>query len=189
MSSARGRFWAACLLALLVPAVLLALLLRQQHQLGTLRAATARYEPREQVAGGNQPPAPRMTPASEQLDPQALEAAADYAGQHGSLALIVSRHGYIVFERYWAGTSFDTPVDGQSLTPLLAALATGVAVSHRLIGWPDEPVGAFISEWAGDARGAITVRNLLQMTSGLAAPAHFSSAGASRAYPGRAAGA
>ena len=124
--------------------------------------------PRERVAGGNEPPAPRVAPETEQLDPKALEVAASYAGEHGSLALIVSRHDHIVFERYWRGTGFDTPADAQSFTRLLAALAAGAAVSHRLIAWPDEPVGAFIGEWSHDARGAITVRNLMQMSSGLA---------------------
>src|SRR6516225_3208947 len=124
--------------------------------------------PRERVAGGNEPPAPRVAPETEQLDSKALEAAASYAGEHGSLALIVSRRDHIVFERYWRGTGFDTPADAQSFTRLLAALAAGAAVSHRLIAWPDEPVGAFISEWSHDARGEITVRNLMQMSSGLA---------------------
>ena len=124
--------------------------------------------PRELVAGGNMPPAPRVAPETELLDPKALEAAARYAGEHRSLALIVSRHDHIVFERYWHGTGFDTPADAQSFTRLLAALAAGAAFSHRLIAWPDEPVGAFISEWSHDARGEITVRNLMQMSSGLA---------------------
>ena len=124
--------------------------------------------PRERVAGGNEPPAPRVAPEAEQLDSKALEAAASYAGEHGSLALIVSRHDHMVFERYWRGTGFDTPTDAQAFTRLLTALAAGAAVSHRLIAWPDEPVGAFISEWSHDARGEITVRNLMQMSSGLA---------------------
>jgi CubicO group peptidase (beta-lactamase class C family) len=124
--------------------------------------------PRELVAGDSMPPAPRVAPETEQLDAAALEAAARYAGEHGSLALIVSRHDHIVFERYWKGTGFDTPSDAQSFTRLLAALAAGAAVSQRLIAWPDEPVGAFIAEWSHDARGEITVRNLMQMSSGLA---------------------
>ena len=123
--------------------------------------------PRERVAGGNEPPAPRVAPELESLDPQALEEAAVYAGRHASQALIVSRHDHIVFERYWHGSGFDTLSDAQSFTPLLAALATGVAISHRRIGWPDEPIGALIAEWASDPRGAITVRNLLQSSSGL----------------------
>ncbi len=130
--------------------------------------ALAAYEPRELVSGGDQPPAPRVAPQLEQLESAGLAAAAAYAAAHGSRALIIARHDHIVFERYWQGSSFDTLVDAQSFTPLLAALAAGAAMSHRLIGWPDEPVGAFISEWAQDPRGAITVRNLMQMSSGLA---------------------
>lgn len=128
------------------------------------------YEPRERVAGGNQPPAPRVTPISESLDLKALEAAADYAGAHQSRALIVSRHGYIVFERYWQGTHFDTLIDSQSLARIIVALVTGSAVSERRIGWPDEPIGLILTEWRNDPRGAITVRNLLQLSSGLMPP-------------------
>src|ERR1700751_3204116 len=122
----------------------------------------------ERGAGGDSPPAPRVAPETEQLEPAALEAAARYAGAHRSLALIVSRHDHIVFERYWEGTGFDTPTDAQSFTGLLAALAAGAAFSHRLIGWAPGAVGAFVGEWSHDPRGEITVRNLLHMSSGLA---------------------
>jgi hypothetical protein len=129
------------------------------------------YEPAELVPGGNQPPAPRETPNSQSLDISALQAAADYAGSHQSRALIVSRHGYIVFERYWQGTSFDTPEEAGPLGRIVAALVAGSAISGRKIGWPDEPIGYLIPEWRNDPRGAITVRNLLQLSSGLAPPA------------------
>jgi CubicO group peptidase (beta-lactamase class C family) len=131
-------------------------------------AGSQQRPPRELLAGGNEPPAPRVAPELESLDRRALEAAAAYAGQHGSQALIVTRHDHIVYERYWQGTGFDTLADAQSFTPLLAALGAGVAISHRRIGWPDQPIGAFITEWRQDPRGAITVRDLLQSSSGLA---------------------
>src|SRR4029077_20528761 len=99
---------------------------------------------------------------------RALEEAARYAGAHGSRALLVSRHDHIVFERYWRGTGFDTLGEAQGFTPLLGVLATGVAISHRRIGWPDEPVGLLVKEWQADTRGAITVRNLMQQSSGFA---------------------
>ena len=139
-----------------------------KRYLGALEQRTAPlYLPRERVAGGHEPLAPRVAPGLEKLDARALEEAAGYAAAHGSLALIVSRHDHIVFERYWRGTDFNTVIDAQSFTPLLAALATGVAISHRRIGWPDEPTGILISEWRDDPRGAISVRNLLHMASGL----------------------
>ena len=132
------------------------------------RASLSLYQPRELVPGANQPPPPRVTPAAELLDARALIDAADYAAAHRSRAFIVSRHGYIVFERYWQGTSFDTVIESRGLGPVVAALATGSAISQRLIGWPDEPIGYFIPAWRNDPRGAITVRNLLQRSSGLA---------------------
>jgi CubicO group peptidase (beta-lactamase class C family) len=134
-------------------------------------AASSIYQPRELVPGGNEQPAPRVVPELESLDGNSLEMAAAYAGAHHSQALIVSRHDHIVFERYWQGTGFDTVTDAQSFTRVLAALAVGVAISHRLIGWPDEPLGTLLPRWRTDARGAITVRNLLQMSSGLTPPA------------------
>lgn len=134
---------------------------------GTSELPASSYSPREVIKGSNQPPAPRESPVAELLDPEALRAAADYAGAHDSLALIVTRHGYLVFERYWQGSSLDTVVNSQGLGRVLTALATGVAVSERKIGWPDEPVSYFIPEWARDPRGQITVRNLLQLSSGL----------------------
>jgi CubicO group peptidase (beta-lactamase class C family) len=133
-------------------------------------AAGSIYQPRELIPGGNEPPAPRVTPQLEALDPQALEMAATYAAAHDSRALIVSRHDHIVFERYWQGTGFDTLADAQSFTRVLTALAVGAAMSHRLIGWPDEPLATLLPQWRGDPRGTITVRNLLQMSSGLTPP-------------------
>lgn len=129
------------------------------------------YRPRERLAGDDQPPAPRVAPGLESLDSPGLEAAAAYAAAHGSQALIVARHDHIVFERYWQGSGFDTLTDAQGFTRVLAALATGSAISHRKIGWPDEPLGYIVRELRGDPRGAITLRNLMQASSGLEPPA------------------
>ena len=125
------------------------------------------YEPRELVEGDNRPPAPRVGPALEQLDVNALQAAADYAAKFDSDALIVTRHGHIVFERYWHGTHFDSLVDSQSFVRTLNAVLIGVAIDQRRIGWADEPIGYLISELNHDARGTLTVRSLLQDSSGL----------------------
>jgi CubicO group peptidase (beta-lactamase class C family) len=132
--------------------------------------AAAWYQPRELLRGGNEPPAPRVAPELESLDGRALDAAADYASGHRARALIISRHDHIVYERYWQGSSFDTVSDARGFTPVLAALAAGVAFSHRLIAWPDQPLKYFMPEWSSEPRGLITVRNLMQMASGLKPP-------------------
>jgi len=167
-----ARLLAASLVALLLLSA--ALFVSRSYWHGSLTALFGPSEKRlqELLPGANAPPAPRVASELEALDGRMLEGAARYAAEHGSLALIVSRHDHIVFERYWQGSGFDTVVDSQSFTPLLAALAAGVAVSHRRIGWPDEPIGAFLPEWSHEPRGAVTVRNLMQMSSGLAPAAH-----------------
>ena len=104
--------------------------------------APAWYEPRELVAGGNQPAAPRVSPASESLDPRSLEAAAALkpprrtrarSSSPGTATSCSSATG--------RAASFDTLADAQGFTRLLAALAAGAAISHRMIGWPDQPIG------------------------------------------------
>jgi len=137
---------------------------------GNSGPSSSLYQPRERIVGGNQPTAPRVNPQLESLDPRGLEAAASYAGERDSSALIVSRHEHIVFEKYWHGTGFDTLEDGQSFARVVAALAVGAALAERKIHWPDEPIGYFIPAWHDDPRGAITVSQLLKMSSGLRAP-------------------
>ena len=126
------------------------------------------YEPRERVEGGNTPPAPRVTPDLEMLNADSLVEASHYAADHGATAFIVTRHGHIVFERYWNGTDFDTLRDSHTMARTLGALLVGIAIGERKIGWPDEPILNFIPEWRNDPRGQITVRNLMQQSSGLA---------------------
>jgi CubicO group peptidase (beta-lactamase class C family) len=137
---------------------------------GSSGPSASLYEPRELVAGAHEPPAPRVAPELESLDMKALEVAAAYAEDKDSSALIVSRHEHIVFEKYWHGTGFDTVEDGQSLSRVVVALAAGAALSRRQIHWPEEPIGDFIAQWKDDPRGAITVTQLLKMSSGLRAP-------------------
>jgi len=136
---------------------------------GGARSA-ADYSVHAVVPGSNQPAAPREKPEEEQLNEGALEAAAEYAAAEKSRALIVTRHGYVVYEKYWQGSTFDTVVDSQGLGRVLGALATGAAIGDRKIAWPDEPLGYLMPEWKDDSRGAITVRNLLQLSSGLGTP-------------------
>src|SRR4051812_7472250 len=58
-----------------------------------------------------QPSQPRVPPGEAGIDPAALNAAAEFAGAHGTRALVVGRNGHIVFEKYWGDTTFDTPVE------------------------------------------------------------------------------
>ena len=103
--------------------------------------------------------APRISPAEAGIDPAALAAAAEFAGKHGTRALVVGRNGHIVFEKYWGDTNFDTAIE-TGFEPVLVGLAVGTAFSDRLMHSLDEPLANYIADLGEPQRG-YTLRELL----------------------------
>jgi CubicO group peptidase (beta-lactamase class C family) len=131
--------------------------------------AAALGAPREIVAGSDQPPMPRASPEEQNVDPTALQAAADYAASRAARALVVSRRGHLVYEKYWPRAEGDeAPLVADGFAGTIAAVMIGFAIDERAIGSMYEPVARHFREWERDSRAAITVRDLLQMSSGLA---------------------
>lgn len=125
------------------------------------------YEPSQVIEGGDGTKTPRVDPVQEKLRPEALEEAAKFADERGSKALIVGRHGHIVYERYWGGTTADTVIDAGAFNASLTALAFGAAMNDRKIALPIEPVANYIESFRDPRRAGITLEHLLRMNSGL----------------------
>src|SRR6185295_3376772 len=89
------------------------------------------YEPSEVIEGADGPSSPRVAPDLEHLAAQALETAATYADSQGARALIVGRHVHIAYEKYWGGTTFDTPIDAGRFNAALTAIMVGMAMDDR----------------------------------------------------------
>ncbi len=106
------------------------------------------------------PPRPKVSPEEAGLDSGALAAAVEYAGAHRTRALLVTRGGHLVFEKYWDDSTLDTEVELTGFTPVLAALAVGSAMNDKLIPSIDLPVSFYLPEVSAD-RGAVTLRQLL----------------------------
>ncbi len=90
-----------------------------------------------------------------------------FAGDVGETrALLILRDGKIVAERYAAGYGRDTRFLGWSLAKTVTGVLIGMLIADGLLTL-DQP--APIPRWQriGDPRGAITIRHLLQMRSGL----------------------
>jgi CubicO group peptidase (beta-lactamase class C family) len=81
-------------------------------------------------------------------------------------ALVVLRAGKIVAERYAPGFQAQTRFLGWSMSKCVTAAFTGLLVSDGVLRL-DEPAPIRTWQRAGDARGEITLRQLLQMRSGL----------------------
>jgi CubicO group peptidase (beta-lactamase class C family) len=89
---------------------------------------------------------------------------ADAVGQ--TQALLVMKRGSVIAERYAPGIEADTPLPGWSMAQCVTALMIGQLVSDGRLRMDET---APVPDWQrpGDPRGEITLRQLLQMRSGL----------------------
>ncbi|MEM1263263.1 MAG: serine hydrolase [Pseudomonadota bacterium] len=130
-------------------------------------AATVAWPDGDQVAALELPPT---------IDARRLQAASNWAFERESaeqvtLSLIVVHKGQIVHERYAPGVDVTTRTRTWSTAKSIAATLVGMAVDDGLLAL-DEPLDV---EWqpvaddpANDPRNGITLRHVLNMSSGLA---------------------
>jgi len=124
------------------------------------------YEPSAVVPGD--PAAPALVrERSHALDSSALDQAEAYAARMNSCALLVAHQGRIVRERYWCGLDADSRPNSMSLAKTPLALLVGVALEEGTLRSLDDPLSRYLAEWSRDARGRVTLRHLLEMSSGL----------------------
>jgi CubicO group peptidase (beta-lactamase class C family) len=112
-------------------------------------------------------------PSQQGMDPQVLDdldtqVPERYPQVH---SLLVVRHGYLVYERYWHG--FDA-ADGQeihSITKSITSALVGIALGQRDLKSLDQTVGELLAphlpKGADPRLARVTVRQLLTMTGGL----------------------
>ncbi|MBV6417795.1 MAG: hypothetical protein CMLOHMNK_02559 [Steroidobacteraceae bacterium] len=117
---------------------------------GTACAPQEGTIPTVSVGGGNSPPMPPLPPADAHIDPSALEAAALHAEREGAAALLVVRNGHLVFERYWHGATFATPIGTGAWQGVIDDLLAGaLAEDRRPLPAATTPDRASISAAAG----------------------------------------
>ncbi len=125
------------------------------------------YDPMEPVAGA-QPFKPLPVAASPSIPQTALDKAVDYAQFHHSKAFLVWKDGLIQTAHYGDGADANSLINANSMAKPVGAIAVGRAIQLGAIKSLDEPASDFIGEWRGTPKALITIRQLLNMTSGLA---------------------
>ncbi len=107
--------------------------------------------------------------ATSRTIPQAvLDDVLAYADEQDSMALIIVRHGQVELEKYWPGYDRSSLFNPQSMSKTLLGMAVGIALADGKIDSVDDPISQYLDEWRDDPRGQIKVRELLQMSGGLA---------------------
>ena len=112
-------------------------------------------------------PMPRTDPATPAIDALVVEEAASRAGDAGSRALLVQYRGALAVERYFQTDDANTLLPAGLVARPLAAMAIGIVLAEGRIKSLDDPVSHYLPEWDDETRGRITLRQLLEETSGL----------------------
>ncbi|MEQ8424010.1 MAG: serine hydrolase, partial [Cyclobacteriaceae bacterium] len=86
--------------------------------------------------------------------------------------IVVAKNDKILIEEYFNGFERDSLHDTRSSFKSITSLLAGIAIDQGLFKVDDE-IHEFIVEWKNDPRGKITVKNLLEMKSGLACEGFF----------------
>lgn len=120
--------------------------------------------------GGSAPTSavPGLVPVSTTaLAAEALDAAAERARVLGSRALLVMHREQLALERYFIADDARSLLPATVIARAVAAMCAGLAIADGRIASLDAPVSTWLREWQDDARGRITLRQLLEETSGL----------------------
>ena len=128
------------------------------------------YKPIEVVKGAPDAGLPKAAPQDVGVSPEALDKAAAYAESHKSDALVVVRDGKLIYSRYWNGATPRMTMKAHSFTKTVTGMLIGAAIADGKIKSVDQPAADFLPEWRNDARSKITIKNLLQMSSGITPP-------------------
>jgi len=123
------------------------------------------YTPAETVRGGRG----KALPAGSGVGAEALAAAQAYADTQNSFALIIAKDGRIVHETYAAGFTAASKFSTASMHKAVLALVFGPAIAKGKIALSD-PLARHLPELKNDPKGAVTIEQLLRMTSGVGSP-------------------
>ena len=93
--------------------------------------------------------------------------ASDYANTYNLTGLLIARGDEIWHEQYRFNRTAEMRFFGWSMTKSIVGLLTGIALQERLFATVDDPIEKYVKALQGHSFAGITLRNLLNMTSGI----------------------
>jgi CubicO group peptidase (beta-lactamase class C family) len=114
------------------------------------------------------PPAPyKMPPLHYQMDGRTFRLD-DYLRRQDVTGLLILKDGRVVYEYYGSSNTDKTLWTSRSVAKSVVSILVGMAIKEGLIGSVADPITRYLPELKGSAWEGVTLRDLLQHTSGVA---------------------
>jgi len=118
-------------------------------------------------------PAPYKLPKLRyQMDGQSL-GLSDYLRHQAVTGFLILKDGRVAYEYYGNGNTDRTLWTSRSVAKSVVSILVGMAIREGLIGSVADPVTRYLPELKGTAWDGVTLRDLLQHTSGVAWNEHY----------------
>lgn len=91
----------------------------------------------------------------------------DYVSRNRVAGLLLLKDGEIALEHYEFGNDQQTRWLSMSVAKSISTTLVGVAIQDGFIGSVEDPLTQYLPQFAGTAYDGVSIRNLLQMTSGV----------------------
>lgn len=91
----------------------------------------------------------------------------DYISRNRIAGLLILKSGRVCFERYEFGNDSRTRWISMSMAKSVSSALVGVAIQDGFIESVDDPITRYLPELAGSGYDGVSIRNVLQMTSGV----------------------
>jgi CubicO group peptidase (beta-lactamase class C family) len=91
----------------------------------------------------------------------------DYISRNRVVGLLILKQGRIVLEHYEADIDADSRWISMSMAKSISTTLVGAAIHDGLIGSVDDPLTRYLPQLAGGGYDGVSIRHLLQMTSGV----------------------
>ncbi len=112
-------------------------------------------------------PTASITTADPEISQQGLEDLKDLLDETNTLAAMVLHKGKVVAEWYWNDTTPETSFEVWSVSKSYASTCIGLLIDQGKIGSLEDKVGQYVPEWSEGEKADVTLRHLLEQTSGL----------------------
>lgn len=108
-------------------------------------------------------------PPSESGQAASLVAAnfESFAAKHETRSLLIARDNTLVYEEYFNGAARESLMAGFSVSKSVVSMLVQLALARGEVEDLDQPLADYIPQFRGDPKGAIPLRDLLNMTSGI----------------------